>query len=187
MASLSNHAHRLVAIVLATMLMLPARAADVQLVEQQIKAGLLYNFLKYTQWPAERAQRTGAAIKVCLLGGDPFDGHLQPMAGRTVNEHVIEVRNVRTMADVDDCSLLFVHADQKENWPELQKALAGKSVLTVSDFQGFALSGGMIEFTRTANRISVTINTEPINSANLQVEDRLLRLASVVRAASSGP
>jgi hypothetical protein len=187
MALLSNHARKLVAISLATMLMLPAQAADVQLVEQQIKAGLLYNFLKYTQWPPERAQRAGAAIRVCLFGGDPFDGHLQPMAGRTVNEHVIEVRNVRTVTDADDCSLLFVHADQKENWPELQKALAGKSVLTVSDFQGFALSGGMIEFTRTANRISVTINTEPISSANLQVEDRLLRLASVVHATSPGP
>ena len=172
---------------LAIVLTFPACAGEnVQLVEQQIKAGLLYNFLKYTQWPLERAQRAGSAIRVCLFGGDPFDGHLQPMSGRTVNEHVIEVRNVRNVTDIDDCALLFIHADQKPNWPELQKALAGKSVLTVSDFQGFALSGGMIEFTRNANRIGVTINTEPMSSANLQVEDRLLRLASMVRATTPG-
>lgn len=177
----------IIAILLATVLALPAEAADLQLVEQQIKAGLLYNFLKYTQWPQESAQRAGATIRVCLFGGDPFDGHLQPMSGRTVNEHVIEVRTVHSVAEIGDCSLLFVNADQKTNWPELQKALTGKSVLTVSDFQGFALSGGMIEFTRIANRISVTINTEPIGSANLQVEDRLLRLASMVRATSPGP
>ncbi|HEY4265342.1 MAG TPA: YfiR family protein [Micropepsaceae bacterium] len=176
----------IIAILLASFLALPAQAADVQLVEQQIKAGLLYNFLKYTQWPPESAQREGTT-KVCLFGGDPFDGHLQPMAGRTVNEHVIEVRSVRAVTDIDDCSLLFVRADQKANWPELQKALAGKSVLTVSDFEGFALSGGMIEFTRIANRISVTINTEPIGSAKLQVEDRLLRLASMVRTTTPGP
>jgi YfiR/HmsC-like len=187
MASLSNHARTLVAIFLAMVFALPAQAADVQLVEQQIKAGLLYNFLKYTQWPPERAQRPGASIRVCLFGDDPFDGHLQPMAGRTVNEHVIEVRNVRTVTDIGDCSLLFVPGDQKANWPELQRALAGKSVLTVSDFEGFALSGGMIEFTRIANRINVRINTEPIASANLQVEDRLLRLASMVHAATPGP
>jgi hypothetical protein len=185
MAPLSRYVRIAAAIFLAAALTLPARAADVQLVEQQIKAGLLYNFLKYTQWPVESTQ-PGGAIRVCLYGGDPFDGRLQPMAGRTVNEHIIEVRSVRTVKDIGDCALLFVNAEQKANWPELQKALSGKSVLTVSDFEGFALAGGMIEFTRISNRISVTINTEPIGSANLQVEGRLLRLASTVRATAPG-
>lgn len=184
---MKRHTRTIVAALLAAVLALPARAGEnVQLIEQQIKAGLLYNFLKYTQWPPESIQRAGSAIRVCLFGGDPFDGHLQPMSGRTVNEHAIEVKNVRTVTDIDDCALLFIHADQKPNWPELQKALNGKSVLTVSDFQGFALSGGMIEFTRNANRIGVIINTEPMSSANLQVEDRLLRLASMVRAPTPG-
>jgi len=180
---LNRYAGTIFAVLLAVALAAPAYAAEnLQLVEQQIKAGLLYNFLKYTQWPAER-ERAGAPIKVCLFGGDPFDSHLQPMAGRTVNEHRIEIAVARSVAEITDCSLLFIPADQKANWPELQKALEGKSVLTVGDFQDFALSGGMIEFTRTANRIGVVINTEPMAAANLQVEDRLLKLASNVRAA----
>ncbi len=181
-----QHARTFVALLLVMLLTQPSQAADnLQLVEQQIKAGLLYNFLKYTQWPPDRAPKDGEAIKVCLFGGDPFEGRLQPMAGRTVNEHVIEIRVVSTIADIDNCALLFVRADQKSNWPELQKALAGKSVLTVSDFSGFTMAGGMIEFTRVSNRIGVAINTERITAANLQVEDRLLRLASAARPATS--
>jgi len=168
-------------------LTLPVYAAErLQLIEQQIEAGLIYNFLKYTQWPAERTARADAPIAVCLFGGDPFSGHLQPMAGRTVNQQTIDVRSVTRAADIAGCSLLFIHADQKQNWPELQKILAGKSVLTVSDFQGFAVSGGMIEFTQLDNRIGVLINIEAVMAAHLDVQDRLLKLARSVPPAAPG-
>jgi hypothetical protein len=174
---------RAILILICTLVFAPAsRAAEnLQLVEHQIKAGLLYNFLKYTQWPAASMPRDGSPISVCVLGGDPFGGHLRPMAGRTVNQHVIAIRPVRSVGETDGCALLFIHADEKPNWPSLQSALMGRSVLTVSDFEGFAIEGGMIEFTRMANRIGVAINTDQIAAANLMVEDRLLRLANNVR------
>jgi hypothetical protein len=167
-------------LLLAASVLSPAYGEDnVRLVEQEIKAGLLYNFLKYTQWPAEHANR-GAVV--CLIGGDSFGGHLQPMAGRTVNQHSIEIRNLETLQDVDACSLLYVHASEEPNWPRLLKALAGKDVLTVGDFDGFAERGGMIEFTRNDNRIGVKINVDAVTAAHLSVQSRLLRLASTVHS-----
>jgi hypothetical protein len=80
---------------------------------------------------------------------------------------------------------LYVHEDQKSNWPHLEKALAGKDVLTVSDFDGFAESGGMIEFTRNDNRIGVKINVDAVTAAHLAVQSRLLRLASTVHTAAT--
>jgi len=154
---------------------------NIQLVEQEIKAGLLYNFMKYTDWPPDRSQQANAPIVVCLLGGDPFAGRLQPLAGRTVNQHVIELRNLRTVDEAGMCSLVFIHADAKPQWPQLRMALAGKSMLTVSDFQGFADAGGMIEFTRNENKIGVKIDTAAVTAAHLQVQDRLLKLANAVR------
>jgi hypothetical protein len=157
---------------------------NVQLVEQEIKAGLLYNFLKYTQWPDAHAQSAGNIV-VCLFGGDPFDGHLQPMAGRTVNQHAIEIHAIHNPQDMAACSLVFVHANEKPNWPQLQKTLAGKDILTVSDFDGFAASGGMIEFIRADNRIGIKINIDAVNAAHLTVQDRLLKLASAVHSSNT--
>jgi hypothetical protein len=54
-------------------------------------------------------------------------------------------------------------------------------MLTVSDFQGFADAGGMIEFTRIENKIGVKIDTVAVMAAHLQVQDRLLKLANAVR------
>jgi len=161
--------------------MLAAPAAEaaegLQLVEQEIKAGLLYNFLKYTDWPAGGAA-ANAPIVVCLIGGDPFGGRLQPMSGRTVNQRVIEIRSLEAVKDSGVCSLLFVNAGEKPQWPELRTALMAKPMLTVSDFAGFSDAGGMIEFTRVDNRIGVKINTAALASAHLKVQDRLLKLAT---------
>jgi len=162
----------------------PVGADSIALVEQKIKAGLLYNFLKYTQWPPAPAN---AGMNVCLLGGDPFDGHLSPMAGRTVNERAIAVREIDDAKEGPDCSMMVVHADQKASWPLWRKALSGRDVLTVSDFDGFVAQGGMIEFAHVDNRIGVKINVDAVGATHLKVEDRLLKLATVVHASEHGP
>ncbi len=160
-------------------------AADdqIQLVEQKIKAGLLYNFLKYTQWPSSQAR---SGVVVCLLGGDPFDGALAPMAGRTVNEQTIAIRPIGGVGEANECAMLIVHAGGKDQWPAMRSGLAKSPVLTVSDFDGFAGQGGMIEFARTDNRIGVKINLDAISAVHLKVEDRLLKLATVVPSTPTG-
>jgi hypothetical protein len=172
---------------MVTLSMASAHADEnVQLIEQKIKAGLIYNFLKYTQWPQGTSPSAGSIV-VCLFGGDSFDGNLQPMSGRTVNERTIEVRDVKSAADVSPCALIVLNGAKKQEWPQLKAALAHQDVMTVSDFEGFALAGGMIEFTRNDSRIGVKINTEAVAATHLVVQDRLLKLASAVRAGASGP
>jgi hypothetical protein len=149
-----------------------------RLAEQDIKAGLLYNFLRYTEWPS--ATLADGTIDVCLYGGDPFDGRLQPMAGRTVNQRAIVIRAARTSAELASCSLVFVNARERAAWPGLRAELSRRSILTVSDYDGFARAGGMLEFTRVRNRVGVAVNVEAASAANLRVQERLLRLATIV-------
>ena len=182
MALLSRLTRLFALLLAAAVLAAPAQAQqNVRLIEQDIKAGLFYNFLRYTQWPAAsatQAARPGDAAVVCLYGGDPFSGRLAPMAGRTVNQRVIQVRTIRAMNEIAPCQMLFINASERERWPQVRAYLANRDVLTVSDFDGFASAGGMIEFTRVSDRIGVRINTGAVQSANLVVQDRLLRLAS---------
>ncbi|MDE3061216.1 MAG: YfiR family protein, partial [Pseudomonadota bacterium] len=82
--------------------------------------------------------------------------------------------------DAAACNLVFVNADEQARWPQLHAFLRGKSVLTVSDFSGFAASGGMIEFGHKNDHISAVINLDAVEAAHLQVENRLLRLVTAV-------
>jgi len=184
---MTRSARLLLVAALAATSLAPARADDnVQLIEQKIKAGLIYNFLKYTQWPQSSRQTQGPVV-VCMFGGDAFDGSLQPMAGRTVNERTIEVRDIANAADAASCALLIINSAKRSDWPHLRTVLTGQSIMTVSDFDGFVAAGGMIEFTHADNRVTVTINTDAVAATHLVVQDRLLKLASAVRAGTGGP
>jgi hypothetical protein len=149
-----------------------AAEESIQLIEQKIKAGLIYNFLKYTQWP-----HPGPNIVVCVLGGDPFAGNLAPMGGRTVNESTIEIRAIDSIDHANGCALMVVNAERKSSWRDTKAKLTGKDVLTVSDFDGFVEAGGMIEFTHANERIGVKINVDAVAATHLVVQDRLLKLA----------
>lgn len=183
-ASRRGFGHAILAVWLAMLTGSASAEENLQLFEQEIEAGLLYNFLKYTNWPAEHDAQPGGNVVVCLFGSDPFGGHLQPMAGRTVNRHSIEIRIVNGPEDVNGCSLLYIDAGRKSDWPQLAHRLNEKEILTVGNFDAFARSGGMIEFTKIEDRIGVKINLDAVTAAHLTVQDRLLRLASLVHASS---
>ena len=53
------------------------------------------------------------------------------------------------------------------------------------DFREFVNSGGMIEFGLKDDRINVQMNIDAVEAARLRVEDRLLKLATVVHPAPS--
>lgn len=164
-----------------------AHADDgVHLVEQKIKAGLIYNFLKYTQWP-EGSARSSGELSVCLFGGDAFDGALQPMSGRTVNERAIAVRSIASEAEFKSCALIVVHSSKQSDWPLIRSSLSNQDVVTVSDFDGFAAAGGMIEFTHVGSHVGVKINEDAIAKNRIVVQDRLLKLADAVRPSSNEP
>jgi hypothetical protein len=102
------------------------------------------------------------------------------MGERTVNQHPIDVLKISKISQADKCHLLFVSDEQKGSWPQLHDSLAGKSILTVGDFSNFAETGGMIGFSRKDNRIVAQLNMESLGKANLKVQERLLKLVTVI-------
>ena len=55
------------------------------------------------------------------------------------------------------------------------------AILTVSDGDGFASQGGIIQFFTDKNRIRIRINLDAAEAANLTISSKLLRVAEVVR------
>lgn len=158
-----------------------ARAQEnLRLAEDAIKVGLIYNFLHYTAWPDDALD--AGSYTVCFYGDDPFAGRLSLMAERSVNQRAIRIEHLSNDSEARACSVVFVNATERERWPRLREALGDSCVLTVSDFEGFAAAGGMIEFTAQRNRIGLRINADAVSAARLSVQDRLLRLAELSRA-----
>jgi hypothetical protein len=156
-------------------------AKPVRLYEQKIKAGLLYNFLKYTTWPESSLPQDKKNLRVCLFGGDPFDGYLYPLEGRTAQKHTITIQQIDTIPAAENCHLVFIHKRERAELPQILAALGKHAILTISDITEFAEKGGMVEFaTQGDQRIHLYLNKDSIQRSGLSVQDRLLKLTELV-------
>lgn len=160
---------------------LAAQETDVrklQLNEQTIKAGLVYNFLKYTTWP--QTGGAGNQIMICIFGHDPSGSYLHALQGQTVQQSVIKLVRKDRAADTADCNMVFVDSSQKSSLSSLLNFLGDKHVLTVSDMNQFARLGGMVELAMEDSRVALYVNEGAISKAGLSVQGRLLKLAKNV-------
>ncbi len=179
---------RLLSVAAFMLLCIQAQAEEqpLQLDEQKIKAGLIYNFIKYTDWPSSGTEGESAPIIICIFGQDPFNGYLQPIEDRTVKQRNITVHRVDDVAKTAGCNLLVIGGEEKQQWPQIHEFLADKNVLTVSDITGFSESGGMIQFSKNNNHISLYLNTKAIAAAHLHIQDNLIKISSTMSAPPRG-
>lgn len=146
-----------------------------ELYEQKIKAGLVYNFLKYTTWPAGTLAQ--GRLRVCLLGDGVFDNYLYPLKGRTAQQRAIDIMHVEGASEAEGCHLLFIHRNRAEDLPAILGALKNSHVLTVSDIERFAARGGMVELALLNQRVSLRINADAVSSRGLAIQPRLMKLS----------
>ena len=156
--------------------------------EQKIKAGLVYNLIKYTAWPKAslipqnhlKNNYNSPTLTICLFGGDPFDGYLSPLQGRTAQQTVISIIDVNTIAEAGQCNVIIIHHSQLVQLKALLEFLHGKSILTISDMENFAELGGMIELARQEEKIELTINKNSLDNSKLIIDSKMLKLAKIV-------
>ena len=151
--------------------------------EYELKAAFLYNFVKFTEWPAEEPGKSDAPIIIGVLGKDPFGAALDKLIeGETVHNKKIVARRFPRMDDTAANShVLFISASEEQNLAAILKLLDRQAVLTVSEIANFAQRGGIIDLKKENNRIVFEINLFTAKRAGLAMNAQLLKLAKVVR------
>jgi len=158
--------------------------------EYQLKAVFLFNFVQFVDWPRSTPQdsqpapsRPAAPLLIGIVGDDPLGPFLdETVRGERLGERPIQVRRYHRIADLEECQILFISRSESERVPEILSSVKNRPVLTVSDADGFANQGGMIQFVTDKSRIRLRINLDAAQAANLTISSKLLRVAELVRA-----
>ena len=144
-----------------------------------LKAAFLYNFAKFAEWPVD-AQASGP-IAICVLGdaavADALDATVQ---GKTIDGR--EVAVVRAKPDgLRACHLLYVSGLDQRRSQQIVDELKAAPVMTVSDRDRFAESGGVAAFFVEGGKMRFAINLDAAQRARLRISSRLLNLAKLVK------
>jgi hypothetical protein len=167
------------ALLLALSALLLAPRAFSQNRHYQLKAAFLVNFAEYVEWPSPSFTDKGPFV-FGVLGENPFNGSLKSLvADELVQGRRAVVEHYKSVSEIGPCHILFISDSERSRLPAIMTALADRSILTVSDLEGFGDSGGVIRFV-TETRVRFRINTAAARRARLTISSKLLRLADAV-------
>jgi hypothetical protein len=146
--------------------------------EYQVKAAFLFNFAKFVEWPPRAFASGTSPLVIGVLGENPFHEDLaQTIRNKTIDNHRLEITEIRSLAQATNCHMLFISTSEKERLPEIFKSLKGARVLTVGETDRFIAAGGMINFVLQGTKIRFQINREAATSAGLRISSKLMSLA----------
>jgi hypothetical protein len=155
------------------------RAAADPISEVAIKAAFLYNFAKFTEWPALASD---AALTLCVVGDGRIAAALvDTVRNQRIGAHPIDARSIANDAPLQSCDVLFVSTSETRRAMAILDTLRTLPILTVSDGKDFSRSGGIIEFFVEGGHMRFAINTDAAGRSGLRLSSRLLGLAKIVR------
>ena len=171
----------LLAVLMPLSVALPAGAQASPPNEYQIKAAFLFNFAKFIDWPLSSFANPQAPFSICILGNDPFGRAIDDaMQGKTIGEHPVSVQRPKEVAEARHCQIVFAGRAETRNTLVILEGLRGTNVLFVGETDGFAVSGGTIQFTLEENHVRFLINVDAADRAGLKFSSKLLALAKIV-------
>lgn len=149
--------------------------------EYQVKAAMVFNMAKYTEWQPGAFASAGAPLTVCSMGRGPFAAALEPYLGKTVLGRPLALRRLSVGDEPDDCQILVVSGVEKRYLAGILEQARKHALLTVSDLPDFARAGGMIGFYEQEGKIRFEINVKAAQQPRFRISSQLLKLARIIR------
>ena len=160
----------------------PRVRAETPSAEYEVKAGFLFHFPHFVEWPETAFPNAEAPICIGILGEDPFGPLLdQLVQGESVRNRKLIVKRSEKVDDLRACQILFISRSAKNQIPQILNALGDAPVLTVGETEGFASRGGIINFYIQDNRVRFEINPDAARRHGLRISSKLLSLGKIVR------
>lgn len=146
-------------------------AASVQesVTETDLKAVFLLNFARFTEWPDSAFAGSPDEFRIGVLGSESaLDAIQRKLAGKSVGKRSLKIVRGVVPAELRSCALVFVSDAEKSQIPTLLAEFRGLPVLTVGESNGFAESGGILNFYVEDNKVKYEINPDALGRARLK-------------------
>ena len=153
--------------------------------EYERKAALLHKIILYVDWPSDASSNQPASIQIGLLGQIPFPEAFDVLNGKRIQGRKLAVKRISNQQEALDCQVLFIGASEKSRLTEIIAELKNRPILTVSEVEGFAEQGGMVNLLAQVGSnnkldIAMEINREVAGRARLSFSSNLLRYAAKI-------
>ncbi|MGA1795076.1 MAG: YfiR family protein [bacterium] len=160
-----------------------AHAQTLYGLEYKVKAGFIYNFAKFIEWPAEKPSHDPNSIIIGIIPDTPETDVFFSLRDKSVGGKGIEVKKFKDVRDkgVERCHILFFDSKDEGFVKECLLIVQYRSVLTVGHMEGFIQAGGIINFFTEEGRLRFEVNLDAAKRARIKLGSQILMSAEIVR------
>ena len=150
--------------------------------EYKVKAGFLFNFAKYVEWPVSVLPTTNSEIRIGVLADDPAAPVLQQgLTGKVANRRPIKVMLLKNLSELPGCHIFFLSRAERGRVEDVLALTRGTPTVTVGEVDQFAHRGGIFNFIRQNDAFRFEVNLAGAERAGLKVSAYLAGMATVVK------
>ncbi|MEW5801392.1 MAG: YfiR family protein [bacterium] len=160
-------------------------ARDLSGLEYQVKAGFIYNFAKFTEWPKNLPYDSNSSLILSVISNnDAVSDAFLALNGKIVGGKNIQVKMCVTVRDLKDCHILFLDSTDRKFIQEVLRTVKDRQVLTVGHGPGFTQEGGIINFFIEDGKLRFEVNRDAEKRAGIKLGSQILRSAEIITEGS---
>ncbi len=144
----------------------------------EIHAAMLYNFIKYVQWPNEA---DGGEFVVGVIGDENVFNTLKAWYdGKPKGTKKYVIKKLSSADEASSCQVVYVGKAKNREFDNIKNSVTGKSILTITDGNGLGEKGSCINFKVVDGKLKFELNQATVSSSSLKVSTQLSSMAILI-------
>jgi hypothetical protein len=155
------------------------QAQSQSLDESTLKATFIYYFLQVITRP-KRLKNPPIRFCVVDINTPTVSAFEQLLASPKAAKVQVSISVLSTPKESTQCDYIFIDSRNSDFVMPILSLTNGLEILTVSDAEGFAGAGGIIELKRQSNKVKIIINADALSASGLKASSKLMRSATII-------
>lgn len=144
----------------------------------EIHSMMLYNFMKYVNWPAST---TSGDFVIGVVGdADVHDTLIKWYGTKSKGSQKIVIKQFNSVAEISDCHVLYVSSRRSSDFVAILAKISNKPTLTITDKPGLGKKGSSINFKTVSGKLKFELNQTSLEKSNLKVSSQLIGMSILI-------
>lgn len=146
--------------------------------EHELHAMMIYNFLKYIQWPGDK--NSGEFVIGVLKDDNVFNTLNTWYGNKERGGKKFTIKKLSSPAEASSCQLVYVGSSGSNQFEDMLAALGTSPTLTVTNRRGLGKMGSCINFKVIDGRLKFELNQAAMTNAKLRTSSQLTAMAIMI-------
>lgn len=147
--------------------------------EYNVKIAFIKKFFDFIKWPSDNS--ASGEFVFGIIGNTPFSDQMEKLSKKiSIPNKTVLIKPIADLAQVKECHVLIIGNIEAEQLKEILAIIGNQPILSISDTEGFAEIGVLINFFKAENNVKFEINYSAVKKSGLTFSSKLYKLARLI-------